>query len=205
MERSDDDLIAHAAGGDGDALALLLERHGPVVRRRIAGDIPRRWRAMIGEDDVLQQTWVDAFRDVGAFRPQGLAAFTGWLTTIAKRNLVDAIRMLEAEKRGGGRRRVTQAREDSCADLFERLGGVTRGPSRVAARAEACDVLGRAIEALPADYRRVVELYDLEQKPVDEVAAAVGRSAGAVYMLRARAHRLLGERMGTASKYLTTP
>jgi DNA-directed RNA polymerase specialized sigma24 family protein len=46
-------------------------------------------------------------------------------------------------------------------------------------------------------------MYDLEGRPVQEVAQALGRSPGAVYMLRARAHRRLSEIMGTASRYVT--
>lgn len=205
MSFLDGDLLGHAAAGDDDAVAHLLERHAATVRRRISGMIPRRWRSVLSEDDVLQQTHVDVFRDIRRLRLEDEDAFVAWLTRVAKRNCLDALRMLSAEKRGGNRRKITPTtREDSCVDLFERLGGISRGPSRAAAREEACSALQRALESLPGTYRQVVEMYDLADHPVEEVAAAIGRSRGATFMLRSRAHRMLAEIMGTASRYVTS-
>ena len=63
--------------------------------------------------------------------------------------------------------------------------------------------LKKALESLPTAYRQVIEMYDLEGRPIEEVAVALKRSSGATYMLRSRAHRLLCEVMGTESKYLS--
>ena len=60
-----------------------------------------------------------------------------------------------------------------------------------------------ALGSLPGDYEKVVRMYDLEGRPIGEVAAELGRSEGAVYMLRARAHDRLREQMGPASKFFT--
>jgi DNA-directed RNA polymerase specialized sigma24 family protein len=46
-------------------------------------------------------------------------------------------------------------------------------------------------------------MWDLEGHSVEEVAASLGRSPGAVYMLRARAHRQLAEIMGAPSRFLS--
>ena len=48
-------------------------------------------------------------------------------------------------------------------------------------------MLKAAIDQLPKDYRRVVQLYDLDGLAAAEVARQMDRSDGAVYMLRARA------------------
>ena len=63
-------------------------------------------------------------------------------------------------------------------------------------------MLNAALNTLPADYRTAVRLYDLEGRPVAEVAGTMGRSAGAVHMLRARAHERLRAFLGTPSKLL---
>jgi RNA polymerase sigma factor (sigma-70 family) len=113
--------------------------------------------------------------------------------------------MLEAEKRGGERRRIgRRSREDSLADLYELVAVTESTPSRHAARNERRLELERAIQQLPKDYRVVVQMFDLEGRPATEVAEALGRSSGAVYMIRARAHRWLGELLGNASRLLTT-
>ncbi|MBP7937722.1 MAG: sigma-70 family RNA polymerase sigma factor, partial [Phycisphaerae bacterium] len=46
---------------------------------------------------------------------------------------------------------------------------------------------------LPETYRRVVEQFDIEFRPPAEIARALGRSVGAVYMVRTRAHDRLRE------------
>jgi DNA-directed RNA polymerase specialized sigma24 family protein len=68
---------------------------------------------------------------------------------------------------------------------------------------EAVQVLNSLLERMPPDYAGVIRHYDLEERPVAEVAAALGRSAGAVYMLRARAHDLLRELLLEQTDFLT--
>jgi RNA polymerase sigma factor (sigma-70 family) len=76
-------------------------------------------------------------------------------------------------------------------------------PSRFAARHEAAAAIRHAIDQLPDPQKQVVEMYDLMGKPVAEVAAALSRSEGAIYLLRVRAHRRLAELMGAPANYLT--
>lgn len=206
MASAELDLERRAVAGDGEALSALLERHGPAVRRVIAPGIPPRWRSVLSEDDVMQQTYIDAFQDIGRYAPGagGAGTFAAWLTTAARRNLLDAIRMLGAEKRGGGRRAVGLPQGDESYDrLYEQVSTGSSTPSHKAARGEMVSAMKRAIEALPPAYRQVLVLYDLEGRPAAEVGETLGRSPGAVYMLRSRAQRLLAEALGTASRFLS--
>ncbi len=204
MPASDQEMLKKAIAGDEDALTRLLEQHGPVVHRGLVGRISDRWRSVLSEDDVMQQTYADAFVDIGRFAPRDEGSFAGWLSTMANRNLLDAIRMLKADKRGGDRQRIEpQMMDDSFMSLYEMLGGSYTTPSQDAARKEARSAIGRAVQHLPDNYRRVVQMYDLEGRPLEEVAKALDRSCGAVSMLRIRAHRRLAELMGTMSKFLS--
>lgn len=203
MPSPDDALLERAVAGDGEALATLLEQHGPQVRRSLEGKIPPRWQAVLSVDDVMQETYIDAFLDVGRFDPRSPEAFTAWLLTIARRNLVDALRMLDAEKRGRNRRQAQpRPMQASLTLLYERIAGSRSTPSQHAAREEVVAALRRAVSDLPPAYRTVIELYDLDCRPVDDVAGLLQRSAGAVFMLRARAHRFLAQMLGTRSQYM---
>lgn len=205
MREDEESLVARAVSGHEPALSELLQAVGPTIRCRIASQIPARFRGVLSEDDVLQQAYVDAYLDIRRFVSRGPGAFRGWLTTLAERNLTDAIRMLDAAKRGGGRVQLApQNVEDSAAALYELLGATNTTPSRLVARAEAQGILCRAIERLPELYQKVVRLYDLEGRAVADVATELNRSQGAVFMLRARAHDRLRGIMGTASDYLST-
>ncbi len=195
-------MLDKAVAGDATALSLLLEQVGPELRRRLAPEIPPRWRSILSVDDVMQETYIDAFLDIHYFHPRGSGSFLAWLTVLAKRNLVDALRMLEAEKRGS-RRMVGRRREQRLTALYDELGWTHSTPSHHAARQEARDCLSRAISQLPATYRRVVEMYDLQGRTAAEVATSLSRTVGAVFMLRSRAHRILCANLGTASLYMS--
>jgi RNA polymerase sigma-70 factor (ECF subfamily) len=66
-------------------------------------------------------------------------------------------------------------------------------PERVDADTRAR--LFRAVAELPADQRRVIELRFAEERPIAEIAAALGRTEGAVKQLQLRALRGLRKRM----------
>jgi RNA polymerase sigma-70 factor (subfamily 1) len=201
---SDEALLKLAADGDGDAMSALLTRHGGEVRRVIARKVPKRFQSVLSADDVMQHTYTDAFMGIRRFVPKGENAFVRWLTRIAQRNLLDAIEMLEADKRGGGRQRVEgNVNEASYVAMYEWLAATSGTPSRHAARSEMSETMRTVIAQLPDDYRRLIEMYDLEGRPISDVAKELGRSEGAVYMLRGRAHRRLQELMGTPSRFFT--
>lgn len=205
----DDDgaLIQSARTGDHGAMSALLGRHGPVVRQRLNKRIGPHFRGVLDEDDVMQVTYLEAFLRMSAFTARAGApglSFVAWLTQIAENNLTDAIRGLERAKRPDPRRRVRSAPvQDSYASLIEVLGVESVTPSREAAMNEAVRAVEEAIKRLPPDYQKVVRLYDLDFRRVEEVAAEMGRSAGAIFMLRARAHDRLKEIMGAASKFFS--
>jgi RNA polymerase sigma factor (sigma-70 family) len=76
-------------------------------------------------------------------------------------------------------------------------------PSRMAAGEEIRARIDAAISRLPESYACVVRLYDLENQPIEQVAARLTRSQNAVYMLRARAHDRLRELLGPESDFFT--
>jgi len=205
MSASHDELLAKAVAGDYDAAGELFDRHGPAIRERLTPQIPQRYISILTADDVMQETYIDALLDIRNFVPRGDGSFQAWLLTVAKNNLRNAIEALDAEKRGGGRRRVQPTCPDeSLIALYEMLGATESTPSRKAAGREACTAIQKAIERLPDDYQKVIRLYDLEGRPVDEVGKALGRREGAVFMLRARAHRALQKLMGSESQFFSS-
>ena len=200
MGDGDHALVDRAVAGDREALAALLERHGPRIARTLRSSIPTRARPLLSIDDVVQDAYTEAFLAIGRFEWRGEGSFLAWLSTLARRSLLDTVRLLEADKRGGRHQRVES---DSTIDLAEQLGWTSSTPSRAAARDEAGTLLRTALASLPADYRQVIEAYDLAGRTVEEVAAILGRSPGAVHMLRMRAHRMLAEVLGTGSRYFS--
>ena len=190
--------IRAAVAGDADAMAELLNEHGPDVERTLT--IARAWRSVLEPADVMQVTYLEAFLEIRRYDPERAQPFRAWLQRIAENNLRDAIRGLQRQKRPQPSNRVTvPARADSTWELYGHLGVTTTTPSRYATHEERVSHLNAALEALPDDYGQVVRLYDLQGLPIAEVSRQMKRSAGAVHMLRARAHDRLRQLLSPES------
>jgi RNA polymerase sigma factor (sigma-70 family) len=201
---TDDELVRHATDGQRQALVQLLERHGPQVWHRLAPQIPARWQTILSREDLMQEVYINAILGIGQLSGRTQRAFAGWLACIARNTLLDALRTLEAQKRGGERRPVEiKAAGDSFVALYEVLGATSSTASRHAARQEARSALEQAMEQLPPAYRDVVRWYDLERRSIDEIATALRRSSKAVFMIRSRAHERLRCLLGSASRFLS--
>lgn len=74
---SDNELVELALGGDRAAFGELVERHQHVVFRTALGALRSREDA----EDVTQDTFVAAFRDLARFRNE--SSFRTWVLTIA--------------------------------------------------------------------------------------------------------------------------
>jgi RNA polymerase sigma-70 factor (ECF subfamily) len=198
--------VEKAKAGDQDALCALLGAFGPMVRDRLKGKISQQWRSSLDEDDVMQVTYLEAFLLIEQFTPRGPGSFMAWLSQVAENNLRDALRGLQAVKRPNPKRRVQvsgTASRDSFVALVDLLGTDHGTPSRVAAIDEATQFVEAALGQLPPDYERVVRLYDLEGQSAADVAAQLGRSPGAIYMLRARALERLKNSLGSESRFFS--
>lgn len=197
MDDSDRELLVRAQAGDEAALADLLEAHGPAVRARLS--IPAKWASLLTEDDVMQQAYLEAFLHIESFQPRGDGAFRAWLSTIATNVLRDALDWLGAQKRGGGRSRITaRSTEESAVALIETLGVEDAAASRDARFREWTQRLHRGLADLPVHYRTVLTEFDLKQRPAEQVAADLGGTVGAMYMLRRRALLKLRSLLGSS-------
>lgn len=190
----DGELLMSAVSGNKDALGTLLLRHGGVVRQAVASDIGPKYRSIIDEDDVMQVTYLEAFLRIRDLRTAEVGAFIGWLKQIARNNLQDAIKGLTAAKRPDPRRQARPTSPDESAlALFEIAGMDPVTASQVVGQAERKTILTEALRQMPPDYAKVIREYDLEGQPIEVVAQHLGRSSGAVFMVRARAIERLKE------------
>ncbi len=189
-----------AVGGDKDALGELLEACGPVVEAGLI--ISTKWGGMLDAADVMQVTYMEAFLQIQGFDLLRAEAFPQWLKRIAENNLRDAIRSLEAKKNPPPHLKLNAESGDGSLALFDVLTSGGGTPSRIVRQDEAHSRLRQALTCLPSDYARVVQLYDMDGKPVDEVARILERSTGAIFMLRQRAHDRLRVLLGNPSNIL---
>ena len=197
-------LAVAAAGGDRVALERLLLSHYDGLERRIRPKLPARLQSTQAVEDILQQTFLQAYRDIGRFEPRSDAAFGDWIGRIAENRLLDAIKEHDRVKRGGDLVRVEASPNDSVLmPLLDWIAGDDPHPSSVAARAEALQAMHIALAGLDKDQYDAIRLHLLEGLSLEETATRVGRTPDAVRGLVHRGKGKLRDAMGRASQWLS--
>lgn len=182
-----------------ERLQAFLENHARELRSQIRVD--RRWRHLLDVEDVLQITYLEAFQSFHQLRDFSEKALLGWLANSARNNLRDAVRGLAAARRTDGKNRVEPGDSDQSEQAFyDQLRIATTTPSRELTAKELRAALHDAMKKLPESYAGVIA-GTLAEQTVAEIAKLMGRTEGAVYMLRSRAYERLRDHLGASSMY----
>jgi RNA polymerase sigma-70 factor (ECF subfamily) len=181
--------LEKARQGDLPAMSALLTMYYPPLRARVEARMDRPLRASTEPEDILQQAFVAAFRNIGRFEDRGPNSFLNWMLTIVDNKLADARRALHQRRPDRPRERSPQAAPatQSRINLLERLYAHSATPSRIVRREEAVGALLACIARLSDTHRQVIELRFLRGQSVREVAEQLGKSETAVKKLTQRA------------------
>jgi RNA polymerase sigma-70 factor (ECF subfamily) len=189
-----EELLERARAGDRDAFGELLRRCHNDIRVLAENLIGTTLRTRLDPSDLVQDAYLEAHRDFPRFTGSTERALLAWLRRILARNVVDHARHRQAGIRNQGRQvSLESLLEQASLSLQDALAAPATSPSSAAARGERALRLAEALAGLPRDYREVIILRNLEGLRFQEVAARMGRSAGAVRMLWARALERLSE------------
>jgi len=170
----DDELIARLAAGDDRALRELFRRHAPVLAARLRAALPPS-----DVEDVLQETFLAAWRGAASYQPQGPAGASkagGWLWGIARRQAALLLR-----RRG-----------PALAALPDVLVPAGDPAETVIDQAR----LASAVRTLSPAEHQVWQLVYVEDRPLAEVAELTGVPEGTVKSRAHRARRLLRAALG---------
>lgn len=190
-------LVQAAQGGDREAMGELLMMHAAALTRRLAPRVPPSLERVASVDDILQQAFADAYRDIAKFQPRGSGSFFAWLQTIAENRLLNAIKAAQRQKRGGGRSQFDPPPTalSSVRDLLSQVAGSAATASANAVQDEAVQALNIAIAELSDDYAEVIRLRYIAGLSIDETADAMNRTPNAIRSLTDRAKKRLRETM----------
>src|SRR5262245_42422285 len=159
-----------------------------------------RLQGKLDPSDLVQQTLLRAHEKRAQFRGSTEAEFTAWLRQILARAMAEAARRFSAGARDVGLERSLEASlDESSARVEAWLAAGHTSPSQRADRNEQLLALARALEQVPDDQRRAVELHHLQGLPVAEVARRMGRGNRAVAGLLLRGMRRLRQTLGEVS------
>jgi RNA polymerase sigma-70 factor, ECF subfamily len=201
---SDDELVERAVVGDHAALeSLLISYHGPLLTH-ISRLIPAKVRASVCPDDVLQQTYLNAFRSISRYEPHGGGAFYGWLRVIAERQLMDACRKRDREQLSQKPAHSPAGVGDnsSLRGLLSLVAGDEPVPGQQVMLEEMQAEFQVALARMPENYRQVLILRYLDDLPLEEVAEKLSISEGAVRGLCHRARQHLRDELMRLSRFV---
>lgn len=197
-------LIEDAVTGNRTALERLLILEFEPIQRHIARQLPDWLQGVVSAEDVLQDTFAQAFRDIGQFDHRSKRSVRSWLFSIADHRLQDVIRRLRRKKRGGGHAQVHASADAQCSSLIELVKLVSDdgdSPSQAAARGEAVRAVQVGLSSLPDDQREAVRRRFVERQDYAAAGKAMGRSPEAVRSLVYRAKQTLRDFMGRSSRW----
>lgn len=166
-EPTDERLVKEAVSGDDEAFAELVRRH----KRRVFGTVARYVRNRDELEDVAQEIFIKAYRNLRKFRSD--APFEHWLSKITVNACYDLLR-----------RRRREGAEVS-------LDAVVLAAEEKSEAREAWNVLAPALARLRPEDRLVITLLHLEERSVREVADATGWSEAKVKVRAFRARKEL--------------
>ncbi|MFQ5881478.1 MAG: RNA polymerase sigma factor [Candidatus Methylomirabilales bacterium] len=172
------EILERLKAGDKKAFAAIVDRYSAQTYR-LARAITQNPQ---DAEEVVQDVFLTIFQKIGSF--EGRSAFGTWLYRIT----VNAAMMKV-------RRREDRVEEDleRWLPVFDAEGrhlqpveDWSANPEKALLQQERCEAVHQALAALPAEYRAVVALRDLQGLSGEEVAEILGLTVAAV---KSRLHR----------------
>lgn len=151
-------LVGRIAARDAAAFAAFYDRQASRalgLLLRMLGDRPEA-------EDVLQEVFLQVWQQADRFRPQRSSP-RGWVLLLARSRALDRLRSRQARRRREERTAADRGDDRSEAAGTERLEAEERA-----------ERLGSALEGLPGEQRRAIELAFFEGLTQSEIAARVG-------------------------------
>lgn len=160
----DEELIRLAAELDAEAFEVLYERHHVLAFSFAARIVGSRDRAQ----DVVQEAFLNLWREAGRYDPRrGLVR--RWLMTMVHNQGIDSLRRLSTRER-------VQAEAEI---LLPRPAPSDATSTQAYARDETQTIRG-ALQGLPEDQRRVIELAFYGGRTQEEIAEMLKLPLGTV-------------------------
>lgn len=176
------ELIRRAVGKDEAAIRAIIQTHN----RRLY----RLARSVVRDDgeaeDVLQEAYFRAFSALAEFR--GDCSLATWLRRIV---LNEALQRVRRRREPPTAQVDLPKASDNNVIPFPMSSQQANDPERAMAQRQLCQLLERAIDALPEDFRTVLVARVIEDMSIEETAELLGIRPETVKTRLHRARALL--------------
>jgi RNA polymerase sigma-70 factor (ECF subfamily) len=182
QEDPDAELVEKAQGGDLDAFEELVTRHSRRVFRALIGIVGNVEEAR----DAMQDTFLKTFQHISSF--QRRSKFSTWLLTIASNTGFQRLRDREPVES------LDNAGAETEGDFHPRqVRTWADNPEQLYSASERRRLVEQGMLRLPAKYRVVLVLRDIEQLSTEDAATALGLGIPAIKSRLCRARLMLRE------------
>jgi RNA polymerase sigma-70 factor (ECF subfamily) len=182
VEDPDAELTAHARAGNLEAFEELIRRHSRLVYRALTAILGNQDHAQ----DAMQDVMLSAYEHIAGF--QSRSKFSTWLVSIARNKAIEYLRKRKNEVS------LDESVFGEDQDFRPReLRDWVDNPEQAYSRQEIQQLIEKGIMALPAKYRTVVMLRDIEHLSIEEIARQLGLSVPAVKVRLLRGRLMLRE------------
>ena len=168
----DDDLliVQRVQAGDKLAFNLLVNKY----HRRVARLLTRMVRNQEDIEDVVQETFIKAYRAIGNFR--GDSAFYTWIYRIA---INTAKNLLVTQ---GRRPSTLKESNDGDSETFEDNAALSNidTPESLYQTKQIGEAVNEAMAALPEELRSAIVMREIDGLSYEEIAAAMDCPIGTV-------------------------
>jgi RNA polymerase sigma-70 factor (ECF subfamily) len=178
-------LVQAARTGDVRAFEQLIQRYDRKIFRLAHHITQHREDA----EDVLQETFLKAYQNLAGF--QGKSKFYTWLVRIAVNESLMKLRKRRSDRTVS----LDEDVETEDGSMPREVPDWGPSPEQLYGREELNDILARTIHGLPASFRTVFVLRDVEGLSTEETAEALALSVPAVKSRLLRARLQLRDRL----------
>jgi RNA polymerase sigma-70 factor (ECF subfamily) len=166
----DAELVAQAQSGKLGAFEELIRRNTQLIYRTLIAILGNAADAQ----DAMQDTLLNAFSHLGEF--QGRSKFSTWLVSIARNAALSRLR----NRKNVESLDLRDNEQDREFPRPRQIAAWQDNPEDSHSRSEIRQLVERALLQLPAKYRVIVMLRDIEELSTDDVARQLGLSVPAV-------------------------
>ncbi len=183
----DHDLIARFKKGSMEAMEEIVERY----ERRIFTFGLKMCGHLQDAEDIVQETFLNAFRYLGRFREE--TKLKNWLFRIATRACIRKRRKKKCEP--DYEISLESFVHEDGSDIKYEIPDLSDDPADNVLRAELKQMIDAAIQSLPHKYRLVFNLRDTEGFNTEETSEILGISVQSVKTRLHRARLFLREKI----------
>lgn len=175
-------IVGRAKSGDKDAFGSLYDHYEPQIYRFVLLKISNKAEA----EDLTHQVFLSAYENIGNYKESG-NPFSSWLYEIARNRVVDHYRLAKADL----------PLPDGNSEIFAVPAGLPDAIDQVF----DLEKVKIALTSLRPEYQDVIIMRYVEELSLEETAANLEKSVGAVKLLQHRAINALRNNLATHESF----